>query len=120
MDTTKQNILMNEKAYELHREILGFGNYWVSKKTGEIHLIKHKGKTLCHGHICLYTQDQLQGMVDLDIFELCKRFDYFLSKLYQKGCNPIQLFTSMVQLWLAFVMWILYKKKWNGETWILN
>ena len=65
--------------------------------------------------ICLFRQDQLQGMVwDLDTWS-CKF----------QGCwgwyvatDTLSAIKSMEQLWLGFVMWDKYNKTWNGEDWI--
>lgn len=37
---------------------------------------------------------------------------------YAEQLNYIDRFTSVQQLWLAFVMYELHGKKWNGEGWV--
>ncbi|GAI39853.1 unnamed protein product [marine sediment metagenome] len=65
--------------------------------------------------VFLPRQDQLQEMVGLDLDKLLTRFHY-----WEDGSGFIkerdELF-SMEQLWLAFVMFQLYSKKWDGTKW---
>jgi hypothetical protein len=67
-------------------------------------------------------QDQLQDMLGPypGNYVLFKRWTEELE--FENG-NPIsklQTFTSMEQLWLAFVMKDKYNKEWNGEDWVSN
>ncbi len=72
--------------------------------------------------IWLPRQDELQEMIDWKLYEI--RFDMFLAPIMSfrisgadaKSGNYVEGL-SMEQLWLAFVMWELHKKKWNGEEW---
>lgn len=71
------------------------------------------------GRTCqLERQDQLQAMVklhsilDSDIARLAS----LLSRFYQWYLNTANNFTSMEQLWLAFVMRN-HSKKWGGDKW---
>ena len=90
--------------------------------------------------IWLPRQDQLQEMVFKDRVclhyqgrELIKDFYIFthpedgleamfihssINKTISKKCGYISQFTSMEQLWLAFVQKELYKKTWNGTDWV--
>ena len=71
--------------------------------------------------IWLPTQSQLQEMVEDE-----ETKSYAITLLYKfhrfyntKGDYPSGLvFTSMEQLWLAFVMKEKYNKTWNGSEWI--
>ncbi len=73
-------------------------------------------------------QSQLQEM--LEDRPSPKLFTRFLSFLGWDGATftaynyspklTIGLFTSMEQLWLAFVMFQLYKKKWDNGEWRLE
>jgi len=98
-------------------------------------------KRLC---VWLPRQDQLQGMIDIPIFDLFWKFtphiftqfsDFprcsmpffiFLShpediiELSRDGktIEPKLRLYSLEQLWLCFVMFELYKKYWNGEEWV--
>ena len=65
------------------------------------------------GNIPIWSQGQLQDMVDNNLKVLCAKFCIFL-----KGAGPYNHdFKSMEQLWLAFVMYEKYQKKWNGSDW---
>jgi len=71
--------------------------------------------------IWLPRQDQLQDMVK-NIFEANVDGKYYWHKLLItmfKDLHEIKIdwSMSMEQLWLAFVMFKLHKKKWNGEAW---
>ena len=71
--------------------------------------------------IWLPTQSQLQGMVEDEetkgyAINLLYKFHRFYNT---KGDYPSGLvFTSMEQLWLAFVLKEKYNKTWNGSEWI--
>jgi len=89
--------------------------------------------------IWLPTQDQLQEIILKDRYclhyqgrELIKDFYTFThpedmleamfinsktNERISKECAYISAFTSMEQLWLAFVMKEKYNKIWNGEEW---
>ena len=77
------------------------------------------------GFIWLPRQDQLQAMV-IDntpnpdkLGSLLSRFWVFCSCFYQ-GKLTFEVFTSMEQLWLAFVMKEKYNKTWDGTDWIIK
>ncbi len=61
-------------------------------------------------------QDQLQEMITRDvcwsICDLTARFYDFL-----KSLEPLIPFSSMEQLWLAFVMKERYNKTWDSDSW---
>jgi len=65
-----------------------------------------------HYFIWLPRQDQLQAMMGETIWLLLIHFGKFLTDGY------VHRFTSMEQLWLAFVMKENYNKTWNSEEWI--
>jgi len=74
-------------------------------------------------YIWLPSQDDLQGMVKNnfnDIYHLCESIAGYcirLSNKYNQTGDKIYVFTSMEQLWLAFVMKELYSKYWDGTNW---
>ncbi len=86
-----------------------------------------------HENIWLPRQDQLQAMVDPYKSEQnsewhSKSKTYDLLRVFLAFCTGdeyemsfptsyVEQFTSMEQLWFAFVMSQLYKKQWNAETW---
>ena len=59
-------------------------------------------------------QDQLQDIVDNNLKRLCTGFCLFLKQTGDYDYN----FTSMEQLWIAFVMHEKYGKKWDGKDWV--
>jgi hypothetical protein len=75
--------------------------------------------------IWLPRQDQLQGMIeDKPSPYLFAKFMTFLGwngKIYKTQYPMVGIkFTSMEQLWLAFVMKERFGKIWDGEEWILQ
>ena len=63
--------------------------------------------------VWLPRQDQLQEMVELPLKETIYRFSLW-AMFYANQ------FTSMEQLWLAFVLKEKYNKVWDGETWQIH
>ncbi len=125
-------IKMCEKAEEIQKDGLEYGDYWISGLAIKfkdyknfIKLVSCKGITIGCLHIWLPRQDQLQTMyreycyssklpsLPSDWWYISNRFHDFL----HEGDYYIN-FNSMEQLWLAFVMKELYKKIWNGKNWI--
>jgi len=78
---------------------------------------EHRGKKL----IWLPHQDQLQDMIDDDFIhklgDIFKAVRDFKLTYYHHAEKEFP-FTSMEQLWLAFVMKEKYNKIWNGEEWV--
>jgi len=70
-------------------------------------------------YIWLPRQEDLQKMVKENLGELIQGFYDFN---YDSGFVWLSdaKFTSMEQLWLAFVMKEKFNKTWNGEEWILQ
>ena len=82
--------------------------------------------------IWIFTQDQLQGMVKDELSLTYSEFFNFIKSVFKKlppclerGCSGHylynwQVFDSLEQLWLAFVMYKKYGKIWNNkkEEWI--
>ena len=151
MDTTKQNILMLEKAWEIQKEwkpikgdfvislkyplstydktILLFDRDTVYTDAEPINLRSMQYidfvKKYC---IWLPSQFQLQKMVrntnylnQIQNWFLCGVTGYRFEKdgdysiLVQKIMDYFEKFTSMEQLWLAFVMKELYQKIWDSS-----
>jgi hypothetical protein len=97
------------------------------------HVGGYQDKSTKKYYIGLPRQDQLQGMLEeKDILGLIFGFKDFCDPTDSLGTMPhpvsvryaekeekyIKQFTSMEQLWLAFVMKNNYKKVWNGVNWI--
>jgi len=112
MDTSKEYIEMCEKAVEVQDE-------WNPK--GRDYRAVGKERF----NVWLPRQDQLQGMVGYMVgyniwFEKLHRFYDWLQEIediysWDSKCTK---FTSMEQLWLAFVQLELYGKTWNGKDWV--
>ena len=105
MDNSKEFKLMLDKAIEAHPE--GFKGFDRTKNV----------------------QDQLQEMIRESGYTGFNGLKYFIRWLQNSegGTYPFfrcqdneefPPFTSMEQLWLAFVMKERYSKLWNGEEWI--
>ena len=120
MDTSKEYIKMCEKAEEL--------NYSPSGTDGNWYYYKYEDTVKCKnsyegefGDVWLPRQDQLQGMIEYSEelhkpSRLCMDIERFAKKCY---CDVDRyLFSSMEQLWLAFVMKEKYNKVWTGEGWL--
>jgi len=133
VDKTKEYILMCEKAVEIQKSyknkidmdgnidkewnvgdvLFRYGEVEVSSNEGEYGLPDRQD-----GEVWLPRQDQLQEMRSWDkrmtIRETLETFSVFIgferAEYYDK-------FTSMEQLWLAFVMKEKYNKQWNGKDW---
>ena len=125
MDASKERILMCEKAEEIQKE-------W-SPQNGDFFFTNKVyvwGYYECKKGIWLPRQDQLQEMMkENNIEKLHMKFNSFLYQEYNKlrlmkgqstcsDITPFIIFTTMEQLWLAFVMKEKYNKIWNGKDWI--
>ena len=126
MDISKEYIQMCEKAIEIQKlwRMDIRHDYFVWKKNYEIPecpsccYTEHRQYRL-DTFIWLPRQDQLQALLELD-----KRPAYALDSVVNHLLNSHDIkpywkqFTSMEQLWLAFVIEKNYKKIWNGEDWV--
>ena len=66
--------------------------------------------------IWLPRQDQLQKIIFInEIEELCIDFNNWCGWFTQRKREYAKLFTSMEQLWLAYVMFVKSNKIWNSE-----
>ena len=63
----------------------------------------------------LYRQDQLQDMIKS---KYILNWDFY-SFVNDGLSHYLDYFRSMEQLWLAFVMQEIHKKRWNGSEWIV-
>ena len=123
MDTSSEYIIMCEFAKELQNREVEVGDWYADDCHG-FHIL---GLSDClpidkknHAEICEESyiwcprQDQLQEMSDYDNGIINWDFIHFLNYWNQVY---IKQFTSMEQLWLAFIMGSNYQKKWNGKVW---
>jgi hypothetical protein len=126
MDNTELYIKMCDKAVEIQDQqpemglaplnnekvFLGLnGNYWI----GAMDWVEQQIY-----YIWLPKQDQLQNMID-NLFYTTKNNTGLINMVigidYWARMEK-DIYLSMEQLWLAFMMREMYKKKWNGENWI--
>jgi len=131
MDTSKEYILMCEKAVEVQElwkpcqyDHLGFidkcGGYGSSYYTPDTLL--ERAKKI--GRFWLPRQDQLQGMflkkpnvvgnLMANLNSLVHGLSIFMGDCSRKG----ECYFSMEQLWLALVMKEKFNKTWNGKDWV--
>jgi len=129
MDTSEQYIKMCEKAKEIqgiprHPEKPHL-NYRSSAcfihQGGRLWYIRGREHEDSNDYIWLPTQDQLQEM--MGDFKTCIKLAAGVSLVNQGiiyevgGYKYCHQFTSMEQLWLAFVMGEKYNKVWDGHNW---
>ncbi len=128
MDTSKEYILMCEKAEEIQkRKPQEFDLYWdkrfkltywniaIGKRAKRWLYIQDAVKQ----DVWLPRQDQLQEIIfkDDDYLVQIHRIADFLDACH-KHSNYHHKFRTWEQLWLAFVMKEKYQKTWDGEDWI--
>ncbi len=134
MDTSKEYILMCERAVEVQELWIDMDDlrktfgWCYCDDQGNNHLqldnqgFKQDRTNKLANTTWLPRQDQLQGMVeDKYTFDsLIWTFHDFISD--EKGTHMrIKTTTvSMEQLWLAFVMFEKFNKTWNGKEWIVT
>ena len=123
MDTSQTYIVACGKAGEIQRDHeFIYGDVWTdNSEEAYIVLPLHFPVSGC---VWLPRQDQLQEMVfgfqypdndnDTKLAQLISDFYNFTMSTYRR------YFTSMEQLWLAFVMKELYTKEWDGNEWVKN
>jgi len=132
MDTTEQYIKMCEQAWEIQEQnkfaYWGDGDTYYSPRAQRVFMftmgLGDVAKSHLPGEVWLPRQDQLQNMMrtKYDLPNICVEFYCFISGRVpltnEIFANPIwETFTSMEQLWLAFVMQEKYGKVWGGESW---
>jgi len=129
MDVSSEYVKMCEKAEEIQELKHGYGYDDVVLCDRYLHkdipLVQSKG------FLWLPRQDQLQEMVWKEITEksnssaVWSSWDIFVQCIGEmmhcsdcgKAYNNYDKFTSMEQLWLAFLMNEKYDKVWDGEDW---
>ncbi len=148
MDTSETFVRMCEKATEIQEQRPKFGLnnvglLWI--ELGSWFFDKESGDLVCFGTIgadykywkeirtlgeliWLPRQDQLQEIYlkfrnfDINGKEYAEQIDFHhcldnIHFFYFDG-NEAQRSQTMEQLWLAFVMFELYHKTWDGDNWI--
>ena len=136
MDTSKEYVLMCEKAVEIQEKFYKDENwYFVYSKNADkcfaiLPIVEKQVKR--EWYVWLPRQDQLQEMCIgnnycenwLDV--LSDFYDYITNRGEWAGEQMISGWfdkdyvkeKSMEQLWMAFVMKEKYGKTWNGEEWL--
>ena len=123
MDTSKEYILMCEKAGEIQKlwEYRKRGDFCVFKNTNNLWVIGCSNQfknPVSENYSWLPRQDQLQEMVlknNTKVYSLGQFTKWVLEDIC---CNNMEANKwSMEQLWLAFVMKEKYNKVWNGKEW---
>ena len=128
MDFSKQYIKMCKEAkeiQEIYQNILKKEDNEVNNILEGWYVYNGKNVILLHNneffisdlkdelkkYIWLPRQDQLQAIITTN-----KYFRFSLIELFYHFANKnVPKFTSMEQLWLAYVMYIKYKKIWDNE-----
>lgn len=146
MDNSKEYVDMCRKAVEVQRLWKAEVGDWFVTPIGKVDLFDKsfyiKENFICDHDIIenelwerkkiywLPRQDQLQGMVNISkifgFYGLIETFNKFSTgKTCAFGSENqciahLKQFKSMEQVWLAYIMWGKYDKKWDGQDWIEN
>lgn len=109
MDTSKEYIKMCDCDEVQHNTVVDSNNFYVN--LGSPPSLEEAGRRGNPYNIILWLprQDQIQEMLGYPML-------YSLRMLYMRfhpGFEP----DSFEQLWLAFYIYSIYDKKWNGKKW---
>jgi len=133
MDISQTYIKMCEKAFpdigEIETISVDFGyipRLWAikngSREAKQYNLFAQKAKP--EGDFFqVYFRDQLQEMADADWrISFCDLWDWIENKQFSEPCwisrEGCKLYSSVEQLWLAFVMSKKFNKQWDDEKWV--
>ena len=127
MDTSKENVLMCEKAEKIQQGRYPIdGDFYILRNLEgapdiiEVHgCVLYRDQQTPYKFIWLPRQDQLQEMV-IDNTKGCDKWTWLLEFFFRWTNKSGFQNWSMEQLWLAFVMSEKYNKKWTGKEWRLN
>lgn len=136
MDTSKEYIRMCREAEEIREEhkeeigdyLAGSTSLWIRIGYDErdrcFEYIKLLGfnEQKFRKKIWLPRQDQLQAMLEKNLRLLIHDFEHFTRCASEQNDGKyikinLSAFTTMEQLWLAFVMKEKYNKIWEGNQW---
>ncbi len=119
MDTSKEYILMCEKAVEVQKphEKFNRGDIYNDFDEGVQMAPPHTVMTIDPPPTWLPRQDQLQKIEGSQWWNGLIKFNRWLNETFT-AVHRHDKFTSIEQLWLAFVMKDNFNKTWNGEDWI--
>lgn len=139
MDKSQAYITMCDKAQELqnfwipvHGDFFvgekGKIEAWVKRVHGKRNLVKNvrvkfeDGMPSVRRYIWLPRLDQLIELSQMSgkRYEKVTQefFDWTRTEYHTLSGEPRKIFTSLEQIWLAFVMEKKFGKKWNGQEWI--
>jgi len=133
MDTSETYIKQCEKAEEIQESWQALKHdlyvYREDDLKFHIHMVRQdyipQYLTKYPVYVWLPRQDQLQEMVGAtSLWDLNHRYSRWLYDVDDVGLCDFHIkheheFSSMEQLWLAFVMKELYNKVWDGESWLM-
>ena len=123
MDKSETYIKMQDNARKfLPKWVPQDGDYFCCR--GEVYIYQNLYMGSENNEDCfpLYRQDQLQEMIvfphkaDIPNASMPRRLARYIADWYD-NYPQAYWFTSMEQLWLAFVMKEKYNKVWNGNEW---
>lgn len=117
MDTSKEYIKMCDCPEVQGGWVPLIGDFSYLSILGDVSINCGYNRAVGCGETWLPRQDQLQEMVELNLINRLTTFESYLIKNWYIRSNFWWKNTSMEQLWLAFVMWELHKKKWDGTGW---
>ena len=119
MDSSKEYILMCEKAIEI-QELwkcdTGDFNYSPGHDIVFIADIRTRWRSRKQKNVWLPRQDQLQDIIPGLPLNHVLRISKFVDNL-DDGSGTILKWDSMEQLWLALIMYNKFSKRWNGKDW---
>ena len=107
----------NPPYYSSNNVSIIFDSYIRNKEEGREYYggTYSNNEQVLDGATWLPRQDQLQAIVDLNTI-----VNWHFYNFVNDGLSTyLDYFTSMEQLWLAFVMQKIYNKIWNGSEWIV-
>lgn len=123
MDTSEIYMKMCKKAEEIQEHSLRRGDFFFSSRSSKVKIYATYAPKMAIHPTWLPRQDQLQAIVG-DYNTCLEKLYWWVEQGTMKspdgddywGYNRSQ-FTSMEQLWLAYVMKEKYNKVWDGENW---
>ena len=113
MDTSKEYIKMCDCEIQDGWEPL-IGDFSYLSELNDVSINCGYNREVSCGETWLPRQDQLQEMLD-DSPNPARMHNLLIWAGIEFDIKDMR---TWEQLWLAFVMWELHQKKWDGETWI--
>ena len=137
MDKTEEYEEMCEKSKEIQKigkvKVTELDDWYYEKATQLFSI----GTFADESDIWLPRQDQLQEMAlehlklrypnyneegkvigyNYDVLHLLNGFNNFMYDVERRE-GSTRVFSSLEQMWLAFLMWVKFEKRWNRKEWI--